>query len=116
MGTIDTKFNSGFLKTPYIEKLANFSGVHVDMWWIGPCGPSTLLATKKASFGMMTCGLAIPSLWDKKLRTYQDIDFIFVLFMGQKVVFGSKSGTFGVFWTKNEVSDLTEGRRNHNGP
>ena len=95
MGTIYTQSDSGFMGNPYFEKLADFSCV---MWICGgfaPRGPSTLLATKKASFGIKTCHLAIPLIMEQKLRTFKK--FIFLPFMGPKVVFGSKDGVLGCF-------------------
>ena len=91
MGTIYTQSDSGFMENPYFEKLADFSCV---MWICGgfaPRGPSTLLATKKASFGIKTCHLAIPRIMGQKIADFQKIDFfIFWPFMGQKVVLGVK--------------------------
>ena len=111
VGTIYTQSNSGFMENPYFEKLADFSCV---MWICGglaPCGPSALLATKKASFGIKTCHLAIPLIMGQKLRTFQKIDFYFLPFMGQKVVFWVKKRCFGVFWTECEVADLKQRQR-----
>jgi hypothetical protein len=71
---------------PYFEKLADFSCV---MWICGglaPCGSSALLATKNASFGMQTCNSAIP----RKKCGFSKYQYIFLPFMGQKVVFWVK--------------------------
>ena len=92
MGTIYTQSDSDFMETPYFEKLADLSCV---MWICGgfaSCGPSALLATKKASFGIKTCHLAIPRITGQKIAgLLQNIDFlIFLPFMGQKVVFWVK--------------------------
>ena len=91
MGTIYTQSDSGFMENPYFEKLADFSCV---MWICGgfaPCGPSALLATKKASFGIKTCHLAIPCIMGQKIADHlEKIDFLFLPFMGQKVVFWVK--------------------------
>ena len=89
MGAIYTQSDSGFMENPYFEKLADFSCV---MWICGgfaPCGPSALLATKNASFGIKTCHLAIPRIMGQKKADFF-IFFIFWPFMGQKVVFGVK--------------------------
>ena len=78
------------MENPYFEKLADFSCV---MWICGgfaPRGPSALLATKNASFGIKTCHSAIPRIMGQKLRTFKHIDFFFWPFMGQKVVFWVK--------------------------
>ena len=51
----------------------------VSMWICGcfaPCGPSALLATKKASFGIKTCDLAIPLIKGPKLADFEN----FILF------------------------------------
>ena len=76
VGTIYTKFNSGFMENPYFEKLAIFP---VRMWTCGglaPCGPSTLLATKKASFRQKTCPLAIPLIMGQNITYFsKNIDF-----------------------------------------
>ena len=64
-GTIYTRSNSGFMGT---EKLANFSCVIWICGGLAPCGPSALLATKKASFRIKTCRLAIPLIMEQKLR------------------------------------------------
>ena len=91
MGTIYTQSDSGFMENPYFEKLADFSCV---MWICGgfaPRGPSALLATKKASFGIKTCHLAIPRIMGQKIANFYKISiFYFLPFMGQKVVFWSK--------------------------
>ena len=63
----------------------------------GPCGPSALLATKKASFGIKTCHLAIPLIKGQKIADFQKIDFYFLPFMDQKVVFWVKNGVFECF-------------------
>ena len=66
-GTIYTQSDSGFMENPYFEKLADFSCV---MWICGgfaPCGQSTLLVTKNASFGIKTCHLAIPRIMGQKI-------------------------------------------------
>ena len=47
VGTIYTQSNSGFMKTPYFENLADFSCVHVDMWWIGPMWPKCAFGDQK---------------------------------------------------------------------
>jgi hypothetical protein len=55
------------MENPYFEKLADFSCV---MWICGgfaPRGPSALLATKNASFGIKTCHLAIPRIMGQKI-------------------------------------------------
>ena len=92
MGTIYTQSDSGFMKNPYFENLADFFYV---MWICGEfaaCGPSALLATKKASFGIKTCHLAIPRIMGQKIADFYKISifFIFLPFMGQKVVFWVK--------------------------
>ena len=97
MGIIYPQTDSGFMENPYFEKLADFSGV---MWICGgfaPCGPSVLLATKKASFGIKTCHLAIPRIMGQKLRTFEKNNrflYFFLPFMGQKVVFWVKKRWF----------------------
>ena len=92
MGTIYTQSDSGFMENPYFEKLADFSCV---MWICGgfaPRGPSALLATKNASFGIKTCHLAIPRIMGQKNcgLLEKSIFFVFLPFMGQKVVFWVK--------------------------
>ena len=101
MGTIYTQSDLGFMENPYFEKLADFSCV---MWICGgfaPCGPSAPLATKKASFGIKTCHLAIPRIMGQKIADFleKSIFCFFVLpFMGQKVVFWvKKNGVFECF-------------------
>ena len=79
------------MENPYFEKIADFFCV---MWICGgfaPRGPSALLATKKASFRIKTCHSAIPRIMGQKLRTFEKYRFfIFLPFMGQKVVFWVK--------------------------
>ena len=91
MGTIYTQSDSDFMENPYFEKLADFSCV---MWICGgfaPRGPSALLATKNASFGIKTCHLAIPRIMGQKIADFKKICLLFFLpFMGQKVVFWVK--------------------------
>ena len=88
MGTIYTQSDSDFMENPYFEKLADLSCV---MWICGgfaSCGPSALLATKKASFGIKTCHLAIPRIMGQKIADFSKISILISLpFMGQKVVF-----------------------------
>ena len=70
MGTIYTRSDSDFMENPYFEKLADLSCV---MWICGgfaPCGPSTLLVTKNASFGIKTCHLAIPRIMGQKIADF----------------------------------------------
>ena len=87
-----------------LKKLADLSCV---MWICGgfaPCGPSALLATKKASFGIKTCHLAISLIMQRKMQTFQTYRF-FIFFMSQRVFFlwvkkwyfGSKTGVLGCF-------------------
>ena len=92
MGTIYTQSDSDFIETPYFEKLADLSCV---MWICGgfaPCGPSALLATKKASLGIKTCHLAIPRIMGQTNcgLLEKSIFLLFSPFMGQKVVFWVK--------------------------
>ena len=91
MGTIYTQSDSDFMENPYFEKLADLSCV---MWICGgfaPRGPSALLATKNASFGIKTCYLAIPRIMGQKIADFYKISiFLFLPFMGQKVVFWVK--------------------------
>ena len=99
MGAIYTQSDSGFMETPYFEKLADFSCV---MWICGgfaPCGPSALLATKKASFGIKTCHLAIPRIMGQKIANFLQISiFLFFAFHGSKNgILGQKNGGFECF-------------------
>ena len=90
MGTIYTQSDSGFMENPNFEKLVDFSCV---MWIYGgfaPRGPSALLATKKASFGINTCHLPIPRIMGQKIAEFYKISNFFLPFMGQKVVFWVK--------------------------
>jgi hypothetical protein len=97
MGTIYTQSDSGFMENPYFEKLADFSCV---MWICGgfaSCGPSALLATKNAPFGMKTCHLAIPRIMGQKIADFLKHRF-FLPFIRQKVVFWvKKNGGFECF-------------------
>ena len=89
MGTIYTQSDSGFMETPYFEKLADFSCV---MWICGgfaPRGPSALLATKNASFGIKTCHLAIPRIMGQKIADLLKISTFFIFCLS------SKSGVLG---------------------
>ena len=85
VGTIYIQLNSHFMETPCFEKLADFSCV---MWICGgfaPCGRSTLLATKNASFGIKTCHSAIPRIMGPKIADFLKISFfIFLAFHGSK--------------------------------
>ena len=99
MGTIYTQSDLGFMENPYFEKLADLSCV---MWICGgfaPCGPSTLLVTKNASFGIKTCHLAIPRIMGQKTADFKKIDFLFFdLVWVKKWCFGSKkNGGFECF-------------------
>ena len=99
MGTIYTQSDSGFMENPYFEKLADFSCV---MWICGgfaPRGPSALLATKNASFGIKTCHLAIPRIMGQKIADFYIFDFymFFYLLYVKKWCFGSKNGVFECF-------------------
>ena len=97
VGTIDTQSSSDFMENPYFEKLADFS---YFMWIFGglaPCGPSALVATKKASFGIKTCHLAIPPIMEQKSQTFLKKSIHFRNYYGQKVVFfGQKTVFLGV--------------------
>ena len=82
-----------------LKKLADLSCV---MWICGgfaPCGPSALLATKNASFGIKTCHLAIPRIMGQKTADFKNIDFFsFFAFHGSKSgVLGQKNGSFECF-------------------
>ena len=99
MGTIYTQSDSDFMENPYFEKLADFSCV---MWICGgfaPRGPSALLATKKASFGIKTCHLAIPRIMGQIIANFYKISiFLFFAFHGSKSgVLGQKNGGFECF-------------------
>ena len=77
------------------------------MWICGalaPCGPSALLATKKASFGIKTCRLAIRN----EMRNSKKQFIHLLAFMGQRVEFWVKKWCFGVFWTGCEIADLKQ--------
>ena len=91
MGTIYTQSDSDFMENPYFEKLADLSCV---MWICGgfaPCGPSALLVTKNASFGIKTCHLAIPRIMGQKNSgILKNIDFFYFL-----AFHGSKNGILG---------------------
>ena len=70
-GTIYTESDSDFMETPYFEKLADLSCV---MWICGgfaSCGPSALLATKNASFGIQTYHSEIPRIMGQKIADFQ---------------------------------------------
>ena len=61
-----------------------------DMWICGglaPCGPSALLATKKASFQINPCRLAIPLIMRQKNADLFEKTFFYL--------YGSKSGILG---------------------
>ena len=100
MGTIYTQSDLGFMENHYFGKLADCSCV---MWICGgfaPCGPSTLLVTKNASFGIKTCHLAIPRIMGQKIADFlKKIDFfIFLAFHGSKNgILGQKNGGFECF-------------------
>ena len=87
VGTIYTQSNSDF--TLDLENSLIFSCI---MWIFGGfarCGPSVLLATKKASFEIKTCHLAFPLIKGQKIVDFQKkIVYLFILpFIDQKVVF-----------------------------
>ena len=100
-------------ETLILKNWANFSRV---MWICGrfaPCGPSALLATKKASFGKkkdMPFGNP-PNHGTKNCGLFTKYQFLILPFMGQKVVFWVKKRCFGVFWTKCEVADLKQRKK-----
>ena len=101
--------NSFSWKTPYFEKLADFS---CFMWICGgfvPCGPSALLASKKDSLGKKTCHLAVPLIMERKIRNFKKYRFYFSSFYWSKVVFWvKKNGVLLVFWTGCEVADMKQ--------
>ena len=74
----------GFMENPYLERLADFSYMHVEMWWICPMWPSTPLATKRASLDEQPCRLAIPLIMGQKIADFlKKTFFIFsTLFTG----------------------------------
>ena len=95
-GTIYTQSNSGYMENPYFEKLADFSYV---MWICGgfaPCGPSALLATKNASFGIKTCHPAIPRIMGQKIADFYKKS-IFFFHWSKSGVLGQKNGGFECF-------------------
>ena len=97
MGTIYTQSDSGFMENPYFEKLADFSCV---MWICGgfaPCGPSTLLVTKNASFGIKTCHLAIPRIMGQNIADLYKNLFFFSFHGSKSGVLGQKNGGFECF-------------------
>ena len=74
VGTIYTQFNSGFMKNPYFEKVADFSSVHVDMWWIGPMWPKCAFGDKKGLIwgkGMPFGNL--PHHWRRNCELFENI-------------------------------------------
>ena len=87
MGTIYTQSDSGFMENPYFEKMADFSCVIWICGGFAPRGPSALLATKNASFGIKTCHLAIPLIMEQKNRGILKISFF--------AFYGPKSGILG---------------------
>ena len=84
------------MDTPYFENLADFYCVHVDMWWIGPYGPSALLAIKKASFGNKTCRLAIPLIIGQDIADFSK-NIVFYFYGSNRGCFGYKTVCFRVF-------------------
>ena len=73
-----------------------------SVMWIcngfAPRGPSALLATKKASFGIKTCHSAIPRIMGQKLRTFKNDFLLFFAFHGSKsCVLGQKKVVLSVF-------------------
>ena len=73
------------------------------MWIYGgvaPRGPSALLATKKASFGIKTCHLTIPRIMGQKIAEFYKMSIFYFLFAfhGSKGgVLGQKTGGFECF-------------------
>ena len=81
------------MKNPCFEKLADFSCVMRICGELAPCGPSALLATKKASWEKDMPFGNPPLSWNKKCRPLKRE---FSPFIGQKVV----------FWVKNSKNGL----------
>ena len=86
---------------------------------LAPCGPSALLATKKASFGEKPCHLAIPLITGQKNADLSQL-LIFSCFF---TFDGSKGGVLGQKTVFSGVLDRMWGSRpdtktgdNHNGP
>ena len=72
------------------------------MWICGglaPCGPSALLAAKKASFGKKDMPFGNPLIMGQKTVHFSKILIFcyFFTFMGQKVEVWVKNGVFGCF-------------------
>ena len=97
------------METPYFEILADFYCVHVGMWWIGPYGPSALLATKKASFGNKTCRLAIPLIIGQDIADFSKKHRFLLLWVKQGV-FWVKNGVFSGVLTECEVANRKQSR------
>ena len=110
------------MENPYFEtKLGRF--FPICMWTCGKfalCGASTLLATKKASFGTKTCCLTIPLIMGQKVADFSKIlFFVFYNFMEKSCIWVKRWCFGGVLDQVCEVADLKQRQGihcNHNGP
>ena len=96
VGTTHTDSNSNLMEDPCFEKLADFPLCHVNIKWIGPCGPSALLATKKGLIRRkdMPSGNP-PDHGTKKIGPKNDFLFYLNPFWVKKWYVGSKNGALG---------------------
>ena len=92
VGTIYTQSNSGVMENPYFKKLADFSHVHVDMWWTCPMWPKCAFGDQKGLIRTKDMLFGNPLIMGQNCGLYQ---FYFLLFMGPKVVFWVKNGVLG---------------------
>ena len=97
------------MENPYFEKLANFSYVHVNMWWIDPMWPKCAFGNQKGLIWKEAMSFGNPPYHGtKNCGLFKNGNFYFLLFMGQKGVFGVKKWCCGVFWTECEEADLKQ--------
>ena len=95
VGTIYTQSNSGVMENPYFEKLADFSHVHVDMWWFCPMWPKCAFGDQKGLTRKKTAVWQSPSSSDKNCELFKKTSIFFNPFKSKRGCFGSKNGALG---------------------
>ena len=104
VGTIYTQSNSSFMENLI---LADFSSVHVNMWWIGPMWPKCAFGDQKGLiWKKKPRRLAILLIIGHEITDFSKIYFFLLLWV-KRGVLGQRT-MFWVFWTKCDVADLTQ--------
>ena len=97
VGTIYTQSNLGFMKPPYFEKLADFSYVHVIMWWIGPMWPKCAFGDQKGLIRKNRHAVWHSPLIMQNVCGLLKQSIFFLFLQVKRRCFRSKSGVSGCF-------------------